>query len=173
MALSPSPVPASQASDGNRKIIWLPSSATTPLSVATLKGATAKDLTYSFTPDGWNFSGSQDNVDDKRLTLPQNLQRPGKFTETGSVKYVASSDASSAATILAAVAGSVNGPAGFFVVRKGVVNSTDVTVGDLVDVYTVQMGVPLPDAPAENGVDTITQGVYITAPTQRSQALVS
>jgi hypothetical protein len=33
--------------------------------------------------------------------------------------------------------------------------------------------VPLPDAPTENGIDTISQGVYITAPTQRKQALVA
>ena len=44
--------PASQASTGNWRITYIPSG--NALSVAILNGGTAKPLTYSFTPDGFN-----------------------------------------------------------------------------------------------------------------------
>jgi hypothetical protein len=60
---------------------------------AILNGATAKDVTYGLTADGFAYSVSQASVDDKRLTLVQDLSRPGKTTETLTIKYVDSTDA--------------------------------------------------------------------------------
>ena len=50
-------VAQSSQSDGRWKIAFIPK-ASNPLSVAALKGVTAKNLTYSFTPDGFQLSRS-------------------------------------------------------------------------------------------------------------------
>jgi hypothetical protein len=40
-------------------------------------------------------------------------------------------------------------------------------------VISFVLGVQVPDAPAENGLDTITQGVYFTSATQRKASVVA
>lgn len=158
-------IPASSQSDGKWKIAYVPSG--NPLSVAIVKGASSKALTYSFTPDGFNWSITQAEVADPRLTLQQDLSRPGKKKETLELKYVDSADANAAATILP------EGTSGFFVVRRGTDNATDWAVGQKVDVITFTAGAQRPDAPVENGVDTISQTAYITSVTQRQATLVA
>lgn len=160
-------VPASSQSDGRWRVTYLPSTAPNPLSIATLNGGTAKPLTYSFTPDGFNYTIAQETVADPRLTLIQNLSRPGKKTETLETKFVASSDAGSAAAIL------TEGVAGYLVIRRGVDAATDYTVGQKVDVITFLAGADRPDAPAENAVDTISKTLYITEVTQRQATTVA
>ncbi|MBT2502979.1 hypothetical protein [Curtobacterium sp. ISL-83] len=159
--------PASSQSDGRHKIAFVPYGAdVNPLSVATLKADTTKNVTYSFTPDGFAHAVTQATVEDKRYTGEQDLSRPGKTTETLEVKYVDSEDPNSAAQTFP------KDTAGWFVRRKVIPNATDWTKDQLVDVISVIAGVQRPDAPAENGVDTTTQGMYITAPTQYRQKLV-
>lgn len=158
--------PQSSQSNGRWKIAYVPSGSN-PLSVAILKGVTTKNATYSFTPDGFNWSITQAEVEDKRLTLVQDLTRPGKKKETLELKYVASSDADSAAVVF------TEGLAGFFVVRRGVDNATDWAVAQKVDVITFLLGAQRPDAPVENGVDTISQTAFITSVTQRQATLVA
>lgn len=158
------PVPASTQSDGKWRITQI-ATGSNPLSVAVINAG--KPLTYSFTADGFNWSISQATVDDKRLTLVQDLSRPGKTTETLEVKYVASSDANSADAILTA------GSEGQLVVRRGVDNAIVATVAQKADVITYVAGVKRPDAPTENGLDTVSQTLYITAPTVRGGSLVA
>lgn len=159
-------VPVSSQSDGRWKITYVPT-ASNPLSVAILNGATAKPVTYGLTSDGFNWTLSQAEVPDKRLTLVQDLSRPGKTTETLEVKYVASSTVDSPAVLFVA------GFAGQLVVRRGVDNATTHTVAQVVDVITFIAGAQRPDAPTENGLDTISQTLYITAPTVRGGVLVA
>lgn len=164
MALDP--VAASSQSDGRWKIAYVPSGSNAA-SVAILAGGTSKALTYSFTADGFNRALTQASVDDKRLTLVQDLSRPGKISETLNVKYVDSADTGSAAVILAP------GTAGQLTVRKGVDNATAWTIGQTVDIITFVAGAQLPDAPTENGLDTISQQLFITSPTQAKVTLVA
>ena len=124
-------------------------------------------MTYSFTPDGFQLSRSQATVNDPRLTLIQILSRPGKVTETLELKYVASSDADSADTIL------TDGLEGYFVIRRGTDNATDWTIAQKVDVITFVLGVRRPDAPVENGVDTVSRTAFISAVTQSQAALIA
>lgn len=158
-------VPASSQSDGKWKIAYVPSG--NPLSVAIVKGATSKNLTYSFTPDGFNWATTQAEVADPRLTLTQDLTRPGKKKETLETKYVDSVAVDSAAAVL------TEGTSGFFVIRRGVDNATEWAAGDKVDVITFTAGAQRPDAPVENGVDTISQTQYITDVTKRKAVLVA
>lgn len=166
MANELDPVPQSSQSDGRWKIAFVPKGSNA-LSVAILKGANAKNLTYSFTPDGFNLSRSQATVNDPRLTLLQILSRPGKVTETLALKYVDSEDPDSAAVLL------TDGLEGQFVIRRGVDNATDWAVGQKVYVVTFVLGIERPDAPTENGVDTISRDAFITAVTQSKVALVA
>lgn len=158
-------VPASTQSDGKWRITFTPSG--NALSAAILAGGTAKDLTYSFTPDGFNYTISQATVNDPRLTLIQDLSRPGKVSETLEVKYVRSSDATAAKTVL------VEGTTGKLTVRRGVDNATVWTVAQKADVITFVAGKQRPDAPTENGVDTVTQTLFITDVTLVDQTIVA
>jgi hypothetical protein len=143
-------------------------SASNAKSAAILNGATAKKLTYSFTADGWNYTLTQAEVEDKRLTLDQDLTRPGRKKETLEVKYVRSAATDSADALL------VEGLEGQFAVRYGVANATDATVTtQKVDIITFKAGAKRPDAPVENGVDTVSQTLFITAVTQREQVVVA
>lgn len=161
------PVPASSASDGRWKVVYVPT-ASNALSAAILNGGTAKDLTYSFTADGFNYGITQSTVEDKRLSLTQDLSQPGRSQETLEVKYVDSVDATSADAIL------TPGSTGQLAVRRGTANATNLTATtDKVDVITYTAGVKRPDAPTENGVDTVSQTLFITAVTLRDQTVVA
>lgn len=164
-------VPQSSQSDGRWKIAFVPAgtgqTTVNPLSLAKVSGTGSVNMTYSFTPDGFNYAVTQATVEDKRLTLTQDLSRPGKTTETLENKYVESTDVKSAASVL------TQNTSGYFIVRRGVDNADDWAVGDVVDVITFIAGYQRPDAPTENGLDTITQSQFITAPTQRKVALVA
>lgn len=158
--------PASTQSDGKWRITYVPS-ASNALSVAILNGATAKPVTYGLTADGWNHTVTQATVEDKRLTLVQDLARPGRTTETLEIKYVRSVTVDSADAIFVA------GLEGQLLVRRAVDNSTTHIVAQKGDVVTFVAGAKRPDPPVENGVDTISQTLYITSPTLRDQTLVA
>jgi hypothetical protein len=158
--------PASSQSDGRWKINTTPIGSNA-LSVAILNGGTSKSVTYSFTPDGFNYQVTQATVTDARLTLATDLTRPGKKGETLELKYVDSTDANSAAVLF------TEGSTGQFTIRRGIDNATAWTVGQKVDVITYVLGAQRPDAPVENGVDTISQTAYITAVTTRQGTLVA
>jgi len=166
-----SPYPASSASDGRHKIAFVPKptdgSTINPLSVAVLTAPTTLDVTYSFTPTGFKHDVTQAEVVDKRYTAPQDLSRGGKTSEKLEVQYVDSQDAGSADV------GLPKDAEGWFVRRKRVPNEVAWTKDQLVDVITVQAGVPRPDAPSENSLDTTTQGMFITQPTVYAQKLVA
>lgn len=162
MALDP--VPASSQSDGRWKIAFV-ASGDDPLSVADL--IAADDVTYSFTADGFDWQITETLTEDKRLTLDQNLSAPGRSTETLNLRYVDSTDAASAAVLFP------NGTEGFFVVRRGIPNATEWTIAQKVDVITVRLGKQRPDAPTENGVDTISQQAAVTDVTQQKVTLAA
>jgi hypothetical protein len=168
MALESAPL--STQSDGKWRITNVPSGSNAK-SVAILNGGTATAITYGLTADGWNHSKSQATVEDKRLTMVQDLSRPGRITESLEIKAVASTDAASADAILSALAAS--GAESQFLVRRAVDNATTHTVGQKGDLLTGIVGVRRPDAPVENGVDTVSFTFYFTQPTQDQVTLVA
>lgn len=163
-------VPVSTQSDGKWRVTNVPIGSNA-LSVAILNGGTSKPITYGLTADGWNATKTQGTVDDKRLTLIQDLSRPGRVTETYEAKAVASAVADTADAILAGL--SASGVESQFVVRRAVDNATVHTVGQIVDVVTAVVGVRRPDAPVENGVDTASYTLYPTKPTVSQAVLVA
>jgi len=158
------PVVASTGSDGRWRVAFV-AAADDPTSVADLD---AGDLiTYSLTADGFNPSTTQTKAEDKRLTLIQDLSRQGRVTEDLEVTYVRSTDSGSAHAVLVA------NTEGYIVVRRGVDNATAWTIGQKVDIYTIEAGVQRPNAPVENGVDTLSSTLFITAPTRYGVTLVA
>lgn len=163
-------VPASSQSDGRWRITNLPSGSNAK-SVAILNGGTAKPITYGIVAGGWNHSVNQATVEDKRLTLIQDLSRPGKVTETLEVTVVESDDVASADRILAGLAASQ--VESQFVVRRAVANDAVHAVAQRADIITGIVGVRRPDAPVENGVDTAKYSIHPTKPTERDAVLVA
>lgn len=164
MALDP--IPTSFQSDGNWTITYVPSGSN-PLSAAILNGGTAKDVTYGLTSDGFTYGVTQAEVVDKRLTLQQDLSAPGKTKETLTLKYVDTTDAGSPAVLF------TENLRGFLVIRRQVANGTAYAAAQIVDVVDVQFGKQAPDAPTENGLDTITQQTYFKSATQRKATVVA
>lgn len=163
--------PASQASDGNLRIAFVPSG--NNLSVAILNGGTTKDFTYSMTPDGFNRSYTENEVEDPRLTNVQILTRPGTFKETIEMKYVVT-DLSAADIIYTAIGGAGAGQVtGFLSARYGVPNTTIWTIGQKVDSITFISGKPRREAPTANGLFLMSQTLFITAPTVSAATLVA
>jgi hypothetical protein len=158
--------PLSVASDGNMRIAFVPTGSN-PLSVAILTGGTTKLITYSLTPDGWNRGVTENSIDDPRLSLKQTFSRPGTFTESLEITYVYG-DAADVAKIAL-----VEGTAGFFVERRSLPNATDWTIAQKVDVLQILCGKQRKNAPAANGIQTITQTIYLTGVTQIDQALIA
>lgn len=162
--------PASTQSDGRWRVTYVPTGSNAK-SVAILNGGTAKSLTYGLTADGFNHSTSQASVQDKRLTLIQDLTRPGRVSETLDLKAVASTVVDSADQVLLAL--SQSGAEAQFLVRRGVDNATTHTVAQVADLITGVVGVRRPEAPTENGVDVASYSVFITKPTERQIVLVA
>jgi hypothetical protein len=162
--------PASSQSDGRYRITYVPTGSNAK-SVAILNGATAKPLTYGITADGWNHTKTQAEVVDGRLTMIQDLSRPGKVKEALEITCVASTTADSADVILSGLA--TSGANAQLVVRRAIDNATTHVVAQVADVLTVVVGVRRPNPPVENGVDTVTFTCYFVSATENQVALVA
>ncbi|MBC8726061.1 hypothetical protein F6X37_32355 [Paraburkholderia sp. 31.1] len=163
-------VPASTQSDGRWRITQVPSGSNAK-SVAILNGATAKPITYGIVAGGWEYQRNQETVPDKRLTLVQDLSRPGKVTETLEITVVESADVGSADRILAALAESQAETQ--FLVRRAQANGDAHATGQKGDILTGVVGVRRPQAPVENGVDTAKYSLFFTKPTETDVTLVA
>lgn len=161
-------VPASTQSDGRWRITAV-DEGENAASVAILEAASP--ITYGIVAGGWNHTINQATIEDKRLTLIQDLSRPGKVSETLEVTVVESASMTSADQILLAL--SVSQEEVQFVVRRAVANGDAHATGQKADIITGVVGVRRPDAPVENGVDTAKYGIFITKPTERNVTLVA
>lgn len=163
-------VPASSQSDGRWRITNVPTGSNAK-SVAILNGATAKPVTYGIVAGGWAFDRAESEVNDPRLTLKQDLSRPGKVKDSLQITVVESADVASADRILAALAASQVETQ--FFVRRAVLNGDTHAVGQKGDLLTGVVGVRRPQAPVDNGVDTAMYGFYFTKPTEMDATLVA
>lgn len=157
-------VPLSVAFDGNLRLAFVPSGSSAK-SVAILAGGTVKDLTYSLKK--FDLQTTEDTIDDPRLTLKQKLTQPGKVSQTLEVQYVFGDASDTAASTL------LEGTQGSIVARYSIDNATAWTIAQKVDIFTIRCGKQRKDAPVENGVQTITQTLFITAVTQEDVALIA
>lgn len=161
-------VPASSQSDGRWRITNI-DGGLDATSVAVAEAG--EPITYGIIAGGWDHQVTQATVSDPRLTLIQDLSRPGKISETLNVTTVFSESLTSADAILQALSESQEETQ--FLVRRAVANGDIHEVGQKADIITGVVGVRRPDAPVENGVDTAQYGIFITKPTRRNQTLVA
>jgi len=154
-------VPGSVPFDDNMRITSV-ASGVNAKSAAIL--AAGVNLTYSLKK--FDRTVSQASIDDPRLTLKRQLQRPGKITETVEVQYVFGDAADVAAATL------IEGTELQIGVRYSEPNATAWTSAQVADILHIECGVQRKDAPVENGVQTITQTWYIIAPSEDDVAIV-
>lgn len=123
---------------------------------ANLDAATAKRITYSFLPQGWNLSMPQEKNPDPRLTAIQTKQSLGVVNpELADLLYVDSTDAASAAEILKA------GGSWIFVERRNVANSVVANTGQIVRAIKVTLGVQAPGPTDGSGKFTKSQTAVV------------
>lgn len=158
--------PASVGAEDNLRIKFVAAIANvaTP-TVAEWEGG--DDVTYSLTPDGWQPTQDQAVTVDDRLTLAQALERPGKKTKSLTLRYVYGGATEPAADAL------VEGTAGYFIVRPAVANETAAAAGQKVTIWPVLTGEQVEEAPAANGVFTISQKCFVTGAVTPRVALVA
>lgn len=151
-------VPESIETMDNLRIAFVPDGELDPLSVADLADAAVKDITYSLTPDGWNFPRTETEIPDPRLTLKQEGSRPGR-EKLGPIvlKYVYGSDADVAKAAL------TSGVKGTFVYRDAIPNATAWTLGQKVDTIRVKAGAQRKLPPAADGTFQVEQTIYVVA----------
>ncbi len=126
------------------------------ITVANLSAATAKRITYSFLPDGWNLTMPQEKNDDPRLTARQRRQSLGRVNpELADLGYVDSDDPASASEILK------DGGEWIFVERRKIANSKVASAGDKVRALKVSLGEQNGAAPNGTGKFTKTQPVVV------------
>lgn len=140
--------------------IWCIPGATAGINLDAIKAsdlaaASAKRITYSFTPTGWSLSLPQDKEEDNRLTAPQRRQALGRVNpDLADLQYVDSDDPTSAATIL--TSGSW-----IFVERRKVPNATLAAAAQKIRAIKVNLGVQAPGETQGTGKFTLTQTAVI------------
>lgn len=158
--------PNSVPTDSNFRVWFVPAGSNAK-SVAILNGATAKSLTYSLTPAGFNRTTTEETISDERLSLKQMLERAGTVGETLEVQYVYGDAGDVASVALAA------GVEGYIVARYAVPNATDATIAQKVDIIPISCGKQRKDQPTRNGVFTKTQKLFVTGVVEDDVALVA
>jgi hypothetical protein len=164
--MTASPTPGSVSTVGMFRLAFVPKGSN-PLSLAILNGVTTKDITYSLTPGGWRPATTENTVSDGRFTQKQILNRKGNFSLALEVQYTyGATDDIAYPTLIEDVEG-------FIVVRESVDNAVDWALTQKADVFAIKAGKQRKDPPAENALKTITQGLYLTAPTLVDQSVVA
>lgn len=158
--------PKSVATDDNFRV-WFVPSGSNPKSAAILAGATAKSITYSLIPGGFNRGTTEETIADERLTLKQLLERPGTVGETLEVQYVFGDAADVAAAALS------EGTEGFIVARYAIPNAADPTAAQKVDVIPIRCGKQRKNQPVRNGVWAKTQKLFIIGVVEDDVALAA
>lgn len=158
--------PVSVASDGMMRIAAVPAGANA-LSVAILNGATAKPVTYSLSGDGWNRTLTENTITDDRLSLKTSFEAAGSQSESLEITYVYGDQNDVLKPLL------IPGTVFQFVERRSVPNETAWTVGQTVDVLSGTCGAQRKNPPTKDGVQTITQKIFLNKTTATDQALVA
>lgn len=143
-------------SDGYVKVGWVTtlSSLTSPTNVQVTAGV---DLESFLTPDGLGIELGDEAVDTAALNSTFSTEKAGRGTVSIELTFKDQGQANPPWTTFA------NRPAGFLVVRTGVVATTDWSAGQRVDIYSVKAGDRKPIAPAANEVAKFSVQLFSTA----------
>jgi len=163
-------IPSTPA-DGARRVIWTAALANPGApTLAELNSASNVDVSCYLTGDGWTPGLDEQTISDSRFCDRETYSRPGRSSRSLSITYVTNpgdEDFDEAASTL------VDRAKGFFVYRAGPDFDEAWAVGDLVDVWPVQMGAQSDVVDGENAVLKITQAALPTGPVERRAAVVA
>lgn len=149
-------VPPSVTHDENITVVWVPEETTVnPLAptAAILNAATR--VTYSMTSDGWQEGHSQETETDQRLGLRNQLESPGRESDTLTTVHNYGSEDDVMDPLIA------SGNKGHFFVRRSVPNEEDFSATDKVDHWGVTNGKP--GKTVTNGKQTKTTKHFVSA----------
>ncbi|SJM61391.1 hypothetical protein [Gulosibacter sp. 10] len=143
----------------------------TQVSAALLNGATALDVTYDITPDGWNHTPQNETSEGRRLTSPFTIQREGRQTDTLEVTYVWNPELPEGDTSLDRFL--TVGERYIFFTRWGIDHDQDFAAGDIVDLFPVKCGRKRKNQPAEGEDHTKTVTLSTAGLVREDVALVA
>lgn len=145
-------------SDGNTKVAWVSSVASTVAPTAAELNA-GFDWTSRLTPDGLKTDPTTADVNTSSLASQFDTNQPGRRSYVCEVTFKRGSTAleDQPYTTL------VYGTAGFLVVRRGVPYATAFATSDKVEVYPVTAGEPQNIAPVANEVLKVMVSLKVTS----------
>lgn len=145
-------------SDGNTKVAWVSSIASTVAPTAAELNA-GFDWTSRLTPDGLKTDPTTADVNTSSLASQFDTNQPGRRSYVCEVTFKRGSTAleDQPYTTL------VYGTAGFLVVRRGVAYATAFATSDKVEVYPVTCGEPQNIAPVANEVLKVMVSLKVTS----------
>lgn len=154
--------PASVISDGNVLVLWVPTIADPDNpTVDELTDPTVLDATCYLTDEGWDPNLAEDVATDNRLCSRTNYQKAGRKTITNTLIYTSNPDNPSedeaALTFL-------EGATGYFVDRRGVPFEQEIAAGDIVTVYSQELGAQSDVKPTANTPQYVKQMAYLRPP---------
>lgn len=165
--------PASNTSDGNLLVLWVPALVDPSVpKVTELTAAGVIDLTPYQTGDGYAPGTDEQSVTDDRLNSKQTYEKPGRFTDSLEIGYVfrqqepADPDNKAFATLK-------RGAAGYVVSRWGMDSETAIAATQIVDVTPAQCGIQRKQPPEQNSVLKIRQKIFVTGAVERDVAVVA
>lgn len=155
--------PVSNEADGNVKVLWTPTCpiVTAPDLSADIGAAGAVDLSNYLTADGYVPGTDETTITDERLSTRQSFGRPGRYSESLTIRYVYRQQ-EAAGTDNKAFHTLVHLTPGFLMVRWGVDWEDAFAAADIVDVLTVTCGIQKKLPPETNSVLKIEQQIFIT-----------
>lgn len=166
-----SPIPQSVGTNGTVRAVMITSLASqTAPKLTEISAVSTLDFSCYATGDGFAAETSENNVEDPRLCSKAVYEAPGDHTDTLELTYVfnPASPANNEAHLEL-----TGGRKGFIVVRWGVDSATAWTIGDIVDVYPVTLGVQRKANPTRNSVHKIMQKCFVTGEVRRDVLLVA
>lgn len=157
--------------DGNIRIQWVPAIAdpTAPKLSTEVNATGSVDMSCYMT--AWNEAGSQVVIPDVRVCSTQDFETPGKETRTLDTEYIENPGTTNVAVNKAYTTLTKN-TTGFFVVRRGVLYTVALAVGDLVDVWPVKTGLQIPMW-ASGQTGKMKQKQFVTGPVFPQVAIVT
>jgi len=134
-------------SDGNSTVMLVPSGeveALADITAALLNGASAVDITYDLTTDGYTHTPSNEEIVTNRFTRPYETKREGKQTDTLSLQYNYDPEATESQADSVIVTGSKY----HIIERRGVAHDEDFKAGHKVRIFPARVGRKTDDPPA-------------------------
>lgn len=163
--------PVSVLADGNVKAVYVAAIAD-PLNptVAELTAVGVVDLSAYLTADGLTTGGDEAVISDDRLSSTQTYEKPGRFTDTMTIRYVYRAQ-DPAGTDNKAFTTLKHLTTGFIALRWGQDHADAFAAADVVDVYPIQCGKQQKLPPEANSVLKIEQRQFVTNTVARDVAV--